>query len=82
IEGDIMERVSGIDTGKCPVYMLTGEYDYSASPADSRATAERIPGAQLQIMQDLGHFPMSESPAQFRTYLLPVLQDILKRERG
>jgi pimeloyl-ACP methyl ester carboxylesterase len=82
IEGDILERVSAIDTATCPVYMLTGEYDYSASPEDAQATAARIKGARLTIMKDLGHFPMSENPEQFRTYLLPVLRDILGHERG
>jgi len=24
-------------------------------------------------MEGLGHFPMSEDPARFRTYILPVL---------
>lgn len=76
IEGDVMDRVADIDTARCPVYMLTGEYDYSASPEDARATAERIPGAQLTVMEGLGHFPMSEHPEQFRRYLLPVLQAI------
>jgi len=82
VEGDIQERLAKIDTKRCPVYMLTGEYDYSCSPDDSQATAARISGAQLTIMKDLGHFPMTENPAQFRTYLLPVLEDVLKRERG
>jgi hypothetical protein len=27
-------------------------------------------------MGQLGHFPMSENPAQFRRYLLPVLDEI------
>jgi hypothetical protein len=27
-------------------------------------------------MREIGHFPMSEHPAQFRTYLLPVLEEI------
>ena len=27
-------------------------------------------------MKELGHFPMSENPAQFREYLLPVLDKI------
>jgi hypothetical protein len=27
-------------------------------------------------MEGLGHFPMSENPAQFRKYLLPVLDRI------
>jgi len=27
-------------------------------------------------MEEVGHFPMSENPAQFRKYLLPVLEEI------
>ena len=27
-------------------------------------------------MKELGHFPMSENPAKFREYILPVLERI------
>ena len=27
-------------------------------------------------MRELGHFPMSENPAKFREYILPVLNEI------
>jgi hypothetical protein len=27
-------------------------------------------------MTEIGHFPMAENPAQFRRYLLPVLDEI------
>jgi len=30
----------------------------------------------VTIMEQLGHFPMSENPDQFRRYLLPVLDEI------
>ena len=76
VEGDVREKVKDIDTAKCPLYMLTGEYDYSASPADSEAAAALIPGAKLTVMKGLGHFPMSENPEGFREYLLPVLKEI------
>lgn len=76
IEGDVRDKIKDIDTAKCPLYMLTGEYDYSASPADSEAAAALIPGAKLTIMKGLGHFPMSENPEGFREYLLPVLTEI------
>ena len=36
----------------------------------------KIPGARFTVMTELGHFPMSENPAQFRRYLLPVLDEI------
>ena len=76
VEPDILEQVERIDTGLCPLYMLTGEYDFSCTPEDSRITAERIPGASFEVMAELGHFPMSENPDQFRRYILPVLDRI------
>jgi pimeloyl-ACP methyl ester carboxylesterase len=75
-EGDLRDRISGIDTGRCPLYLMTGEYDFSCTPDDTRRTAVQIPGARLTIMRELGHFPMSEHPERFRGYLLPVLDEI------
>lgn len=43
-------------------------------------TAAGIPGAKAAVMERLGHFPMSENPAQFRRYIAPVLQDILDKQ--
>jgi len=64
------------DTAGCPVYLMTGEYDYSCTPELTRESAARIPGAEAIIMEGLGHFPMSENPERFRDYLLPVLERI------
>lgn len=64
------------DTHGCPVYLMTGEYDYSCTPQLTRESAARIPGAEAIIMAGLGHFPMSENPVRFREYLLPVLDRI------
>ena len=77
VDGDIREHVGGIDTKKCPLYLLTGEYDYSCPPEDTVAVADRVPGAQVTIMPGLGHFPMSEDPEKFRRYLMPVLEKIV-----
>jgi len=76
IDGDISETLAEIDTSKCPVFMLTGEYDYSCTPDSSRRTADIIEGAQLTVMEGLGHFPMSEDPDTFRAHLMPVLRQI------
>ena len=57
----------------CPLILLTGEYDYSCTPEDGRRTAAAIPGAEAIEMKGMGHFPMSENPAAFREYILPVL---------
>ncbi|MBI2156490.1 MAG: alpha/beta hydrolase, partial [Candidatus Rokubacteria bacterium] len=44
-----------------------------------RRTAEKIAGARFTVMPEIGHFPMSENPAQFRGFLLPVLEEIRAR---
>jgi pimeloyl-ACP methyl ester carboxylesterase len=79
-EGDVRERVQDIDTTACPLYLLTGEYDYSCTPEDTRDLARRIRGVDPVIMDGLGHFPVSEDPARFLNYLRPVLASILEKE--
>jgi pimeloyl-ACP methyl ester carboxylesterase len=76
IDGDLRGKVGKIDTRVCPLYLLTGEYDYSCTPEDTLRTAAQIAGAEVTVMKELGHFPMSENPAQFRPYILPVLERI------
>jgi pimeloyl-ACP methyl ester carboxylesterase len=76
VEGDIRGRLSEIDTRICPLYLLTGEYDYSASPRDTEAVVARVKGARFTVMKGLGHFPMSENPGAFLAYLRPVLEEI------
>ncbi|MCP5155244.1 MAG: alpha/beta hydrolase [Ectothiorhodospiraceae bacterium] len=73
-DSEYSERSHQIDTSRCPVVLMTGEYDYSCTPEDTRATAARIPGAEAIVMEGLGHFPMSENPERFASYLLPVLE--------
>ncbi|MBL6457575.1 alpha/beta hydrolase [Belnapia sp. T6] len=73
-EGDLRPKLARIDTTRCPVALLTGEFDYSCRPEDSRATAAAIPGATLEIMPGIGHFPMSENWPGLKPHLLPVLE--------
>ena len=77
VDGDVRDRLAAIDTGRCPVYLLTGEYDYSCTPDDTLAVQQTVPGASATIMSGLGHFPMSEDYERFRTYFLPTLADAL-----
>ena len=75
-DGDMRTKVSEIDTSACPLYLLTGEYDYSCTPADTVDLANRIKGAEAVIMPGLGHFPMSEDHEGFMSHLAPVLDRI------
>lgn len=81
VDGDLRGRVGAIDVKRCPLYLLTGEYDFSCTPEDTVRTAASIPGAAVTVMERLGHFPMSENPEQFRRYIAPVLANILERQR-
>ncbi|PYM91946.1 MAG: alpha/beta hydrolase, partial [Candidatus Rokuibacteriota bacterium] len=75
-DGHFDDRSPRIDTTRCPVYLLSGEYDSSCTPERTAATASRIKGARATVMPGIGHFPMSENPALFRTHLLPILDEI------
>jgi pimeloyl-ACP methyl ester carboxylesterase len=55
---------------------MTGEYDYSATPADGERIAAMVEGARFIRMPGLGHFPMTENPDRFRGFLLPVLDGL------
>lgn len=76
VDADLRGKLDGIDTARTPLYLLTGEYDFSCTPDDTRRTAASIPGAIVQEMKEVGHFPMSENPQRFRQYIVPVLDRI------
>ena len=40
------------------------------------AVADLAGAAHFQVMRGMGHFPMSENPALFKEYLMPVLEKI------
>lgn len=64
-----------IDTTKTPLWLLTGDYDYSASPDETRKVAAEIPGATFIEMKGFGHFPMTEDPERLLSrHLNPVLR--------
>jgi pimeloyl-ACP methyl ester carboxylesterase len=71
---DAREDIKRIDTRKCKVSLLTGEYDYSCTPAMTEAVAKSIPGCRMTIMKGMGHFPMIENYPGFRPFLLPELE--------
>ena len=70
------EEASKIDTKKCMLYLLTGEYDPNTSPKETQALADLVTGAKFWPMEKLGHFPVTEDYDKFREYLLPILDEI------
>jgi pimeloyl-ACP methyl ester carboxylesterase len=81
-DGDIRPELAKIDASRCPVFLLSGEYDYSATPEDAQRVATAVEGSQFTKMTGLGHFPMSENYERFREYLLPVLHEARSRRAG
>jgi pimeloyl-ACP methyl ester carboxylesterase len=64
-----------LTAAQCPLYVFSGDYDYSATPALSKAAAEQLGGEFIQMVGK-GHFPMAEDPVGFKADLLPILQRI------
>lgn len=75
-EHDLTETAHLIDTNRTAVHVVSGDYDWSATPERCRALADAIPGAHYHPMRDLGHFPMSENPAAFKACIAPILAEI------
>ncbi len=75
-----VEDVQKIDTSKCMLYLLTGEYDPNTPPDDTKVVADNVKGCMFSKMIDLGHFPVAENYPLFKKYLMPVLEDAKKRK--
>jgi pimeloyl-ACP methyl ester carboxylesterase len=76
---DLREEAAKIDTTKVAVHILSGEYDASGSLEHGQAAHAAIAGSTWTAMNGVGHFPMSENPEAFLSYLLPVLDAIRAR---
>jgi pimeloyl-ACP methyl ester carboxylesterase len=78
-EHDLTHTASKIDTSKTQVHVISGDYDWSATPERSRALADAIKGATYTRMEGMGHFPMSEHPEAFKKYLSQLLATIVAK---
>ena len=72
-DDSLVANIGRIDARMAPVHLLCGEYDLTCTPDDALRTHMAIPGSTLEIMTELGHFPMSENPERFRPYFARAL---------
>jgi pimeloyl-ACP methyl ester carboxylesterase len=68
-----------IDTARVPVHLMTGEYDYSATPDDGARLSRLIAGSTFERMAGLGHFPMVEDPDRVRSLLKRAVERCLNQ---
>ena len=73
LSGDAFERLNGI---AAPTLVLVGAEDILTPPPYSRAMAERIPGARLQILGHGGHGMQIEYAAAVNEALLAFLSEV------
>ncbi|WP_151446287.1 alpha/beta fold hydrolase [Lacisediminimonas profundi] len=76
---DARQHTAAIDTARTPLWLLTGDYDYSATPDDTRKVAAEVPGAQFRLLPGLGHFPMVEDPLRLHGLLAEPLREMAAR---
>ena len=82
-DGDMRNLdLSPLKSQTCPLYLLTGEYDLSATPALTAELAKQVNARHFEVMPGLGHFPMSEAPERFLGHLRPVLDQIRSESRS
>ena len=82
IEHDLRETAHLIDTARCPVYIMNGEYDPSTGFKEGEELAAKINGAVWVPMPGIGHFPMTEDYPTMKPFLMPVLDEIAAHGRG
>lgn len=76
IDWDARDDIKTIDTARCKVALLTGEFDYSCTPAMTEQVAAAIKGSRYTLMKGMGHFPMIENYPDFRPYLIEALDHV------
>jgi 3-oxoadipate enol-lactonase len=67
---DWLERLA---TVRCPTLVIAGALDVGAPVAMSQAMAERIPGAELVVIDDASHLSVAEKPVEFEQALQQFL---------
>lgn len=70
---NISDRLKDI---KKPTLVLAGEEDQATPVAANKFLADNIPGAQLKVLKDVGHFYEVERPADFNVELQQFLKQV------
>ncbi len=81
IEHDLSQTAHLIDTSRCAVYIMNGEYDPGTGIREGEEMAAKIAGSKFIPLPGLGHFPMTEDFQAMKPQLMPVLNEIAAASR-
>lgn len=59
-----------------PVLLLRGDADWLVSQEQVEATASRINGSRIALLEGTGHYPMIENPVEFNQAVREFLSDV------
>lgn len=71
-DADLTDRIGTIAT---PTLAVAGDQDLSTPPDLVRATADRIPGARVELIAGSGHIPPVEQPAALTALIARHLEE-------
>jgi pimeloyl-ACP methyl ester esterase len=72
-EADVREVLPTIDI---PVLLIHGSEDSICFPAASKFMVERLPQAQLTVLEGVGHAPFMSRPAEFNELIQNFLREV------
>ena len=73
---------------KCPVLLMTGEYDILAPPNEIREVSNRIynqniePDIQFEVLSDSGHVCNLEASSDYNNFMIKFVTRILKNDNN
>ena len=70
---NISDRLKDISQ---PTLIIAGEDDNATTPAQNQFLAENIPGAEIKMYKDVGHFCQLEKPSDFNADLRAFLKKV------
>jgi pimeloyl-ACP methyl ester carboxylesterase len=77
-EHNLTGKAHLIDTSRCAVYLLTADYDPTISVEDTLVMANQIKGSKFTEIKGMSHCGIAENPPLFKSYLMPILDEIAK----
>lgn len=72
---DVRGRLGRIDV---PTLVLCGDEDASQPPSESEAIAQGIRGAELVVLEGVGHMSALEDPEAVNARLVPFVQNVME----